>query len=100
MPNGYNKLFLVDKGKIIWTYSTGSGNEYDDVWMLSNGNVHPQRTSAIPERTVYGTKNLPGALPDHGKVVEYDKNSVSIICKGVPIWPVSGYSKRRIIVVV
>src|SRR5262245_1640757 len=30
---GYNKMFLVNDGKIIWTYSTGKGNEYDDVWM-------------------------------------------------------------------
>ena len=36
---GYNKMFIVHEGKVIWTYSTGSGNEYDDVWMLSNGNI-------------------------------------------------------------
>jgi hypothetical protein len=36
---GYNKIFLINQGKIIWTYSTGGGWEYDDVWMLSNGNV-------------------------------------------------------------
>src|SRR5438270_14035017 len=29
---GYNKMFLVNDGKIIWTYSTGRGNEYDDIW--------------------------------------------------------------------
>lgn len=36
---GCNKIFLIDKGKIIWTYSTGEGWEYDDLWMLSNGNI-------------------------------------------------------------
>ena len=36
---GYNKMFIVNKGKIVWTYSTGPGNEYDDSWMLSNGNI-------------------------------------------------------------
>ena len=36
---GYNKMFLVNQGKVIWTYSTGGGNEYDDIWMLSNGNI-------------------------------------------------------------
>lgn len=36
---GYNKMFLINEGKVIWTYSTGRGNEYDDVWMLSNGNI-------------------------------------------------------------
>ena len=36
---GYNKMFLINGGKVIWTYQTGGGNEYDDVWMLSNGNI-------------------------------------------------------------
>src|ERR1700761_9441673 len=35
----YDKMFLVKDGKVIWTYSTGKSYEYDDVWMLSNGNI-------------------------------------------------------------
>ena len=31
---GYNKMFLINDGKIIWTYQTGKSFEYDDVWML------------------------------------------------------------------
>ncbi|HTI90664.1 MAG TPA: hypothetical protein VL727_08745 [Puia sp.] len=34
-----NRMSLVKDGKVIWTYSTGEGPEYDDVWMLSNGNI-------------------------------------------------------------
>src|SRR4051812_32457117 len=34
-----NRMSLVNGGKVVWTYSTGKGPEYDDVWMLSNGNV-------------------------------------------------------------
>jgi hypothetical protein len=48
---GYNKVFLVNQGKIVWTYSTGPGNEYDDVWMLSNGNVLFTRMQYIAEIT-------------------------------------------------
>jgi hypothetical protein len=48
---GYNKILLVDKGKIAWTYSTGPGWEYDDVWMLSNGNVLFTRMQYIAEVT-------------------------------------------------
>jgi len=48
---GYNKILLVEKGKITWTYSTGSGWEYDDVWMLSNGNVLFTRMQYIAEVT-------------------------------------------------
>lgn len=48
---GYNKMFLVKDGKIIWTYSTGKGNEYDDVWMLSNGNILFTRMQYVAEVT-------------------------------------------------
>jgi len=48
---GYNKILLVDNGKIAWTYSTGSGWEYDDVWMLSNGNILFTRMQYVAEVT-------------------------------------------------
>ncbi len=46
---GYNKIFLVDHGRIAWTYSTGGGNELDDIWMLSNGNVLYTRMQYVAE---------------------------------------------------
>jgi hypothetical protein len=48
---GYNKMFLINHGKIQWTYSTDGGNEYDDVWMLSNGNILFTRMYYIAEIT-------------------------------------------------
>lgn len=48
---GYNKILLVNDGKIAWTYSTGTGWEYDDVWMLSNGNVLFSRMQYVAEVT-------------------------------------------------
>ena len=48
---GYNKILLVNDGKVAWTYSTGSGWEYDDVWMLSNGNVLFTRMQYVEEVT-------------------------------------------------
>lgn len=36
---GCNRMFLVHGGKIIWTFCAGRGWEYDDVWMLSSGNI-------------------------------------------------------------
>ena len=47
----YNKMFLVNDGKVIWTYPTGKGNEYDDVWMLSNGNILFTRMQYVAEIT-------------------------------------------------
>jgi hypothetical protein len=48
---GYNKILLINGGKVIWTYSTGSGWEYDDVWMLSNGNILFSRMQYLAEVT-------------------------------------------------
>ena len=48
---GYNKMFVVNGGKVVWTYSTGKGNEYDDAWMLSNGNILFTRMQYVAEIT-------------------------------------------------
>jgi hypothetical protein len=48
---GCNKIFVVNDGKVIWTYSTGKGWEYDDVWMLSNGNILFSRMAYAAEVT-------------------------------------------------
>jgi hypothetical protein len=57
----YDKMFLINGGKVIWTYSTGSSYEYDDVWMLSNGNILFTRMEYIAEVT-----------PDKKEVWRYD----------------------------
>ncbi len=46
-----NTMFLINKGKVVWTYGTGRGPEFDDVWMLSNGNILFTRMSYIAEIT-------------------------------------------------
>jgi Mal s 1 allergenic protein-like len=48
---GYNKMFVVNQGKVVWTYSTGPGGEFDDVWMLSNGNILFSRQRYVAEVT-------------------------------------------------
>jgi hypothetical protein len=47
---GYNVIFLVRDGKVIWTYSSGRG-EIDDVWLLSNGHVLFARQREVREVT-------------------------------------------------
>jgi hypothetical protein len=47
----YTKMFLVNDGKMLWTYQTGKGYEYDDVWMLSNGNILFTRMQYLAEIT-------------------------------------------------
>jgi hypothetical protein len=51
LGEGYNKMFVVNNGKILWTYSTGKGWEYDDAWMLSNGNILFTRMQYLAEVT-------------------------------------------------
>jgi outer membrane protein assembly factor BamB len=48
---GCNKMFLVDGGRVIWTYSTGKGWEFDDIWLLSNGNILFSRMAYAEEVT-------------------------------------------------
>jgi outer membrane protein assembly factor BamB len=62
----YNKMFIVKDGKVIWTYSTGEGYEYDDVWMLSNGNILFTRMKYIAEIT-----------PDKKIIWQYDCNEAA-----------------------
>jgi outer membrane protein assembly factor BamB len=45
----YTKMFLIKAGRVIWTYQTGKGYEYDDVWMLSNGNILFTRMQYVAE---------------------------------------------------
>ncbi|MEO7767791.1 MAG: hypothetical protein ABIS01_10205, partial [Ferruginibacter sp.] len=68
-----NRMSLVKDGKVIWTYNTGKGPEYDDVWMLSNGNILFSRMKYIaviaPDKKVLWRYdcNFP-AGPEHTEV--------------------------------
>jgi hypothetical protein len=62
----YTKMFLVNDGKVVWTYQTGPGYEYDDVWMLSNGNILFTRMQYVAEIT-----------PDKKVVWRYDCDNSS-----------------------
>ena len=36
---GYNRIFVINEGRVVWKYDTGPGNELDDIWMLKNGDL-------------------------------------------------------------
>ncbi len=88
----YTKMFLVNEGKVIWTYQTGPGYEYDDVWMLANGNILFTRmqyaAEITPDKKVvwrYDCNNSKGA--DHTEVhtcqpIGLDK--VLLVVNGLP----------------
>ena len=47
----FNKMFVINDGNILWTYSTGKGGEYDDAWLMSNGNILFSRMGYAEEIT-------------------------------------------------
>ncbi|MEO5714879.1 MAG: hypothetical protein ABIT37_15480 [Luteolibacter sp.] len=60
----YNKMFLVNEGKVIWTYATGPRPEFDDIWMMSNGNILFSRMQYVAVIT-----------PDKKVLWRYDANN-------------------------
>jgi hypothetical protein len=48
---GYNTIFLVNHGKVVWSYSIGKGGEIDDLWMLTNGHILFARQFHVEEIT-------------------------------------------------
>jgi hypothetical protein len=68
-----NRMSLVKDGKVIWTYQTGKGPEYDDVWMLSNGNIMFTRMKYVavmtPDKKILWKMNFKEPQgPDHAEV--------------------------------
>jgi len=83
----YNKMLLVNKGKVVWTYSTGNGNEYDDVWMLSNGNILFTRMQYIaeitPDKKVVWRYDAPKGTEIHAcEPIDIDR--VLFVINGIP----------------
>lgn len=48
---GNNRMYLIRNGHILWTFDAGKGWEYDDVWMLTDGNILFSRMTWAAEIT-------------------------------------------------
>jgi hypothetical protein len=48
---GHNTLFVVNGGKVVWTYQAGPGGEIDDVWLMTNGHILFARQHSVEEIT-------------------------------------------------
>lgn len=66
------RMSLINDGKVIWTYQTGKGYEYDDVWMISNGNILFTRMKYVavitPDKKVLWKKDFAENGPEHAEV--------------------------------
>ena len=58
---GYNRILIVNDGKVVWKYDTGRGWELDDIWMLKNGDLLFTRMSWAAKVT-----------PDKRQIWRYD----------------------------
>jgi hypothetical protein len=84
---GCNTMFLVKGGKVIWTYSTGTGWEYDDAWLLSNGNILFSRMAyaaeVTPGKKVVWRLDAPPGTEIH-TVQPIGLNKVLLVENGLP----------------
>jgi hypothetical protein len=84
---GYNTLFVVKGGKVIWSYSTGKGGEIDDVWLMTNGHILFTRMSYVEEITpkkevVWHFDAPPGTEIHSAQPIGLDK--VLLVRNGLP----------------
>jgi hypothetical protein len=84
---GCNTLFLIDAGKVVWTYATGKGWELDDAWLLSNGNILFSRMSwaavVTPRKQVVWRLDAPAGTEIH-TVQPIGLDKVLLVENGVP----------------
>jgi len=84
---GDNTIYIIDKGKIVWTYQTGLGNELDDVWLMTNGNLLYSRMTYVeivtPDKKVVWHRDAPPGTEIHAcQPIGLDK--VLIMENGTP----------------
>jgi hypothetical protein len=84
---GFNTIFLVNDGKLIWSYNSAPGGEIDDVWMLSNGHVLYSHSNFLeeltPKKEVVFHYDLPAGTESHSlQPIGLDK--VLFVANGQP----------------
>jgi hypothetical protein len=84
---GFNTIFLVNDGKVIWSYNSPPGGEIDDVWMLSNGHVLYSHSNFLeeltPKKEVVFHYDLPAGTESHSlQPIGLDK--VLFVANGQP----------------
>ncbi len=84
---GDNTMYVAKDGKIIWTYATGKGWEFDDIWLLSNGNILFSRMSyaeeITPQKKVVWHLDAPAGTEIH-TLQPLGLNKVMLVENGLP----------------
>jgi len=84
---GFNTIFLVNEGKVIWSYASPPGGEIDDVWMLSNAHILYAHSNFLeeltPRKEVVWHYDLPAGTQCHSlQPIGLDK--VLFVANGLP----------------
>lgn len=82
-----NRMFLVHEGKIIWTFDSGKGYEYDDIWMKKNGNIVFSRMywagEVTPDKKLVWKFDI-GENEEVHTMQPLDEDRVLMVINGVP----------------
>ena len=84
---GNNVLYVVNHGKVVWTYALPRGGEIDDAWMLSNGHIICTKQSdcyeVTPQKEIVWSYHCPTNTQIHTcQPIGPDK--VMIVQNGLP----------------
>lgn len=82
-----NRMFLVHGGEIIWTFDSGKGYEYDDIWMKKNGNIVFSRMywagEVTPDKKIVWKYEI-GANEEVHTMQPLDADRVLMVINGMP----------------
>ena len=84
---GNNVLYVVNHGKVVWTYALPRGGEIDDAWMLSNGHIICTKQSdcyeVTPQKEIVWSYHSPTNTQIHAcQPIGLDK--VMVVQNGLP----------------
>lgn len=84
---GNNVLYVVNHGKVVWTYAFPKGGEIDDAWLMSNGHIILTRMleccEVTPGKKIVWTYKCPEGTQIHTcQPIGLDK--VMVVQNGLP----------------
>jgi hypothetical protein len=84
---GNNVLYVVNHGRVVWTYALPPGGEIDDAWMLSNGHIICTKQSdcyeITPQKEIVWTYHCPANTQIHS-LQPIGLDQVMLVENGLP----------------
>lgn len=84
---GNNVLYVVNHGRVVWTYAFPPGGEIDDAWMLSNGHIICTKQTdcyeITPQKEIVWSYHCPPNTQIHA-LQPIGLNQVMVVENGLP----------------